>query len=77
MAAQNALTKLLKEQLIEDTGSKTYMEAVSKMEVGHVFLTCEGLEKIREKVAASGNKTLMEMFGAPDSERRNSKGSLN
>ncbi|MBA3993888.1 MAG: hypothetical protein C0469_10205 [Cyanobacteria bacterium DS2.3.42] len=65
MAAQIALTKILKEQLTEDTESKTYMEAVSKMQVGHVFFTCEGLEKIREKVAASGNKTLMEMFGAP------------
>ncbi len=65
MAAQIALTKILKEQLTEDTESKTYMEAVSKMQVGHAFFTCEGLEKIREKVQASGNQTLMEMFGAP------------
>ena len=65
MAAQIALTKVLKEQLIEDTGAKNYAEAITKLEVGHPFFTCDSLEKIREKVAASGNQSLMDLFGAP------------
>ena len=62
-AAQTILTQILREQLIEDTGSKTYAEAVSKLDVGHKFMTCEGLEKIREKAEASKNPTLKELFG--------------
>ncbi len=65
MTAQIALTKVLKEQLIEDTGAKDYAEAITKLDVGHPFFTCDSLEKIREKVAASGNQTLMDIFGAP------------
>lgn len=64
--AQKALTQILKEQLIEDTQSKDYKEAVSKLKVGHSFLTCEGLEKLRAKVLASGNKTLMTVFGVKE-----------
>lgn len=65
-AAQQALTQILKEQLVEDTQSKDYKEAVSKLKVGHNFLTCEGLEKLRAKVLASGNKTLMTVFGVKE-----------
>lgn len=60
-----ALTQILKQQLIENTGSQNYKEAVSKMEVGHQFFTSEGLESIRQKVKASGNEELLKIFGEP------------
>lgn len=68
-AAQMALTKILKQQLMEDTGAKTYEEAVSKLIVGHKFFTPETIDCIREKVAASGNATLIAMFGPSVSEK--------
>lgn len=64
-AAQKALTEILKQQLIEDTKSKDYKEAVTKLEVGHTFLTCEGLNHLREKAKESGNETLIKLFGEP------------
>lgn len=69
-AAQQALTQILKEQLIEDTQSKDYKEAVTKLQIGHNFLTCEGLEKLRAKVLASGNKTLMAVFGVKEPDQQ-------
>lgn len=68
-AAQMALTKILKQQLMEDTGAKTYEEAVSKLIVGHKFFTPETIDCIREKVGASGNATLIAMFGPSVSEK--------
>lgn len=64
-AAQKALTEILKQQLIDDTKSKDYKEAVTKLEVGHTFLTCEGLNHLREKAKESGNETLIKLFGEP------------
>lgn len=72
-AAQQALTQILKEQLVEDTQSKDYKEAVTKLQVGHNFLTCEGLEKLRAKVLASGNKTLMAVFGVKEPAQENAE----
>lgn len=68
-AAQIALTKILKQQLMEDTGAKTYEEAVSKLIVGHKFFTPETIDCIREKVGASGNATLIALFGPSVSEQ--------
>ncbi|MCC7529208.1 MAG: hypothetical protein IT342_11865 [Candidatus Melainabacteria bacterium] len=64
-AAQKALTEILKQQLVEDTKSQNYKEAVTKLEVGHTFLTCEGLNHLREKAKESGNQTLIKLFGEP------------
>jgi len=69
MEAQLALTKILKQQLMEDTGAQTYEEAVTKLIVGHKFFTPETIDCIREKVGASGNATLIAMFGPSISEQ--------
>ena len=67
--AQRQLTQILKEQLIEDTKSKDYREAVTRLKVGHNFLTCEGLEHLRERVKASNNPTLMKLFGVKEEKK--------
>ena len=72
-----ALTQVLKQQLIENTDSKTYQEAVSKMEVGHQFFTCEKLESIRQKVKASGNEELLKIFGEPQPVKEEVKAEVN
>lgn len=71
--AQKVLTQILKEQLIEDTQSKDYKEAVTKLKVGHNFLTCEGLEKLRAKISTSNNKTLMQIFGVSETKDKEAK----
>lgn len=71
---QLALTEILKQQLIEDTGAKNYTEAVKKMAVGHPFVSASNIKLIREKVLAAKNDTLCNLVSeetpAPPEEKK-------
>lgn len=71
---QLALTEILKQQLIEDTGAKNYSDAVKKMAAGHPFVSANNIKNIREKVLAAKNDTLCNLVSeeapAPTEEKK-------
>lgn len=71
---QLALTEILKQQLIEDTGAKNYTEAVKKMAVGHPFVSANNIKNIRDKVLAANNDALCNLVSeeapAPTEEKK-------